>query len=130
MTLKINDIDSSVFSIDLIVSIETTICFTVLDYEIIHRLPYQNASNGKIFLRAFDTGLAQFDDECFPYYEDLTQRVASVTGGTIETRYHPRNFVIIPKTPTTPKDIIDWFDAYQKITEWKNPKTRIRYKQP
>ncbi len=106
--------DSDIFSIDVLVEVQTEGKVPILDYEISHRFPYQGEPNGKIFLRAFDSGSAQFDDDWFPFYQQLTHFVAGVTNGKVETRGHERDFSVTPNSEVTKSNVSKWIEEYQK----------------
>jgi len=120
--------DPDIFSIDVVVNVPTNTIRPVLEYEISHRLPYQGEPNGKIFLRGFDSGSAQFDDEWFPYYERLAQFVADVTEGKLHPRDHPRELAISPSSPITTSVVFDWIKKYEENKDIKDLSGRIRLK--
>lgn len=122
--------DSDIFSIDVLVEVQTEGRVPILDYEISHHFPYPGEPNGKIFLRSFDSGSAQFDDEWFPFYEKLTKFVAEVTNGEIKARDHERNFSVTPHSEVTKSSVSKWIEEYHKNGDITyNVLGRIRIKQ-
>lgn len=121
--------EPKVFSIDAAFDVKTKIKYPLLEYLVIHRLPYENEPKGKIFVTAFDGGIAQFDDECFPYYEKLTKKIAKISKGKVSARDHPRNLIIIPSKPITVKGILGWLKGYEKIDDAEGLLVKVRYKQ-